>query len=158
MFARRRFGNETALRFGAGDTEYFRATCSLSRKRLSGGDGRHRRSVGIRPSKEERMSDICRNCGCRESEARADARALGLQHELQRGIYTCCQIVAWADEQWLAWTEAAEQDGRPVDDVTKPLEGGEAEAVFVPVRRPDRHEPPFGNSRISGPSGGDRDA
>jgi hypothetical protein len=107
-------------------------------------------------TKEESMRDVCRNCGCQESEARADARTLGLQQELQRGTYTCCQIVAWADEQWLAWMEAAEQDGQPVEDVTKPLEAGEAEAALVPVRRPDRHEPPLANSPISGPSGGDR--
>lgn len=104
------------------------------------------------------MANKCTKCGRTDFQITADAKTLGLLQEFQSGVYTCCQIVAWADEQWLAWTEAAEQDGRPVDDVTKPLEAGEAEAVFVPVRRPDRHEPPFGNSRISGPSGGDRDA
>jgi hypothetical protein len=40
---------------------------------------------------------------------------LGLVRELQRGIYTCCQIVAWADEQWLAWAEAARQDGKSLN-------------------------------------------
>jgi len=59
-------------------------------------------------------------------------------------MYACCQIVAWADEQWLAWVEAAEEDGKVVDDVTRPLEFAEAETIVVPVRRlPD---PWLGNS------------
>jgi hypothetical protein len=65
---------------------------------------------------------ICRCCGCTESQAMIDARTLGLQNQFQSGLYTCCQIVAWGDEQWLAWVEAAVADGKPVDDVTKPLE------------------------------------
>jgi hypothetical protein len=65
-----------------------------------------------------------------------DARTLGLLKELQRGMYTCCQIVAWADEQWLAWVEAAEEDGKAADDVTRPLEATEEENVVVFVRRP----------------------
>jgi hypothetical protein len=44
------------------------------------------------------MSNVCRTCGSTESQAIADARALGLLKELQNGIYTCCRIVAWADE------------------------------------------------------------
>jgi hypothetical protein len=84
------------------------------------------------------MSYICRNCGCKGSEAIADARILGLNAELESGVYTCCQIVAWADEQWLAWGEAAEEDGKPVDDVTRLLEYEEREPELVPVplRRP----------------------
>jgi hypothetical protein len=66
--------------------------------------------------------DICRSCGCSESQASADARALGFQNEFRSGVYTCCQIVSWADGQWLAWVEAAVEDGKPVEDVTKPLE------------------------------------
>ena len=45
--------------------------------------------------------------------------ALGLNDEFERGFYSCCQLVAWADEQWLAWTEAALEDGKPLDKVTK---------------------------------------
>jgi hypothetical protein len=65
----------------------------------------------------------------------ADARTLGLQRELQNGFYNCCQITAWADEQWLAWLEAADQDGKSADDVTRPLEWDDAEAVVVPIVR-----------------------
>jgi hypothetical protein len=73
------------------------------------------------------MDEICRTCGSTEAQIVDDARTLGLLKELQNGIYTCCQIVVWADEQWLAWVEAAEEDGKAVDDVTRPLEsaGGE---------------------------------
>jgi hypothetical protein len=82
------------------------------------------------------MNEMCRTCGSTESQIVDDARTLGLLKELQRGIYTCCQIVAWADEQWLAWVEAAEEDGKAVDDVTRPLEFADGETVIVPVRRP----------------------
>jgi hypothetical protein len=44
------------------------------------------------------------NCGCTTSHAAADALALGFQEEFETGAYTCCQLVAWADEQWLAWS------------------------------------------------------
>jgi hypothetical protein len=66
--------------------------------------------------------DLCRRCGCTDSRALADARTLGFQDEFQRRVYTCCQIVGWADEQWLAWVEAAVEDGKSVDDATKLLE------------------------------------
>ena len=79
------------------------------------------------------FSAICRSCGCTEAQAAADAQALGFQREFQTGIHTCCQVVQWADEQWLAWREAAAQDGRPVDEVTRPLEISESDALFVPV-------------------------
>jgi hypothetical protein len=75
------------------------------------------------------MHYVCRLCGCTESQAIADARTLGLQKELQNGLYTCCQIAAWADEQWLAWLEAAEEDGKSADDITRPLEYDETEIV-----------------------------
>lgn len=65
---------------------------------------------------------LCRGCGCTKSQALADARTLAFQDEFLRGVYTCCQIVGWADEQWLTWVEAAAEDGKPVGDVTKPLE------------------------------------
>jgi hypothetical protein len=59
---------------------------------------------------------------------------LGLNDEFERGLYSCCQLVAWADEQWLAWTEAASEDGKPLDKVTMPLEIHEAEPEPVLVR------------------------
>ena len=65
---------------------------------------------------------ICRNCGCTASQAAADALVLGFQDEFKAGLYTCCQVVAWADEQWLAWAEAAAEDGKSEEDATKPLE------------------------------------
>jgi hypothetical protein len=85
------------------------------------------------------MSYICRTCGCTESQAIADARTLGLQRELQNGLYTCCQIAAWADEQWLAWLEAAEEDGKPTDAVTKPLECDDTKVVARIAKRPTRN-------------------
>ncbi|HTF68586.1 MAG TPA: hypothetical protein VK638_38500 [Edaphobacter sp.] len=90
------------------------------------------------------MNEICRSCLSTEFQIVGDARTLGLLKELQSGIYTCCQIVVWADEQWLAWVQAAEEDGKAVDDVTRPLESAEGETVVVPVRRPP--DPRLGDS------------
>jgi hypothetical protein len=78
--------------------------------------------------------NVCRFCGCTESQARADAMVLGLNDEFERGLYSCCQLVAWADEQWLAWIDAASEDGKPVDKATKPLEINEAEPEPLLVR------------------------
>jgi hypothetical protein len=88
--------------------------------------------------------NVCRGCGCTELQAIEDARTLGLQDELASGIYTCCQVVTWADEQWQAWREAANEDGKRVEDVTRPLEHVETEAVLVPVRIRRRQDPAFG--------------
>jgi hypothetical protein len=88
---------------------------------------RRRRESSTSESKEENMNGKCRTCGSTESQIVDDARALGMLKELQNGIYTCCQIVVWADEQWLAWIQAAEEDGKAVDDVTRPLESAEGE-------------------------------
>lgn len=52
-------------------------------------------------------SGRCQCCGCNLFEAIADARALGLEQEFRAGIYTCCEIDRWADEQWHAWFEIA---------------------------------------------------
>jgi len=76
---------------------------------------------------------ICRHCGCTASQAAADALVLGFEDEFEAGAYSCCQVVAWADEQWLAWTEAAAEDGRPEEEVTKPLEILECPSL-VPIR------------------------
>jgi hypothetical protein len=80
------------------------------------------------------MSNMCSACGYTQSQAIAEARTLGLQEELQSGLYSCCQIADWADKQWLAWLEAPEEDGKPADNVTKLLELGEARAALVRVR------------------------
>jgi hypothetical protein len=85
------------------------------------------------------MRYICTRCGCTESQALSDARTLGLQRELQNGLYTCCQIVAWADEQWLAWVEAALEDGKSTDDVTRLLECDRTEVVAPIVIRHTRN-------------------
>lgn len=58
---------------------------------------------------------------------------LGLNDEFESGLHSCCELVAWADEQWLAWIEAASEDGKPVDEVTEPLEIKEKEAEPEPV-------------------------
>jgi len=76
---------------------------------------------------------ICRNCGSTPSQAAADAWVVGFQQEFQAGVYTCCQVVAWADEQWLAWTEAAAEDGRSEEEATKCLEVVECPGE-VPIR------------------------
>ena len=62
------------------------------------------------------MTNICAVCGRTKSEAIADTNALGLQQEFQAGIYTCCQIGQWADEQALAWFEAVEEDNKGSDN------------------------------------------
>jgi hypothetical protein len=76
---------------------------------------------------------VCRKCGCSTSQAAADALVLGFQEEFQAGIYSCCQVVAWADEQWMAWTEAAVEDGRSSEEATKPLEIMDCPGL-VPIR------------------------
>ena len=76
---------------------------------------------------------ICRKCGCTTVQAAADALVLGFREEFESGVYTCCQVVAWADEQWLAWSEASEEDGKSKEEGSKPLEFPESPAL-VPVR------------------------
>jgi hypothetical protein len=82
---------------------------------------------------QTRINGICRRCGCTEALAAADARALGCLDEFLAGIYTCCQVVQWADEQWIAWQEASCEDGKPIEEVTGPLEI-EPDSLLVPVR------------------------
>ena len=98
--------------------------------------------------------NVCRGCGCTELQTMEDLRTLSLPS----GDYTCCQVAAWADEQWQAWLEAANDDGKQVDDVTRPLERVEKEAVLVPVhiRRP--LDLGFGRGASLGEGGRDRDA
>lgn len=80
------------------------------------------------------MTYTCGTCGRTEAQAVADAQSLGLEKELERGIYTCCHIALWADEQALAWFEATQADGYGVNDVTGIAEQGEREAILVPIR------------------------
>ena len=82
------------------------------------------------------MRYICTTCGSTKHQVIADARTLSLKSHFQNGLYSCCQITAWADEQWLAWLVAAEQDGKWADDVTRPLECEDTEAVApIAMRR-----------------------
>jgi hypothetical protein len=82
------------------------------------------------------MTSKCPKCGRTESQITADAKTLGLLQEFQSGVYSCCQIVEWADEQCLAWFEAAEGDSRLIDNRTgrSQIDEGEDEGVLVPVR------------------------
>lgn len=82
------------------------------------------------------MTSKCSKCGRMESQVAADANTLGLLQEFQNGVYNCCQIVQWADEQCLAWFEATEGDSTLVDNMTgrSQVDEGESEGVLVPVR------------------------
>jgi hypothetical protein len=80
------------------------------------------------------INGVCRDCGCNQSQAAADALVLGFEEEFASGTYTCCQVVQWADEQWLAWSKAAEQDGKKMEDITLPLEISDPTHEFARVR------------------------
>ena len=82
------------------------------------------------------MTDRCTKCARTESQVGADAKSLGLLQEFQTGVYTCCQIVAWADEQCSAWFEATQEDNKPVDNIIdrREFDSSESEGVLVPVR------------------------
>jgi hypothetical protein len=59
------------------------------------------------------MGNICAVCGRTETEAIAEAKAVGLQQQFQAGIYSCCQIARWADEQaWACSTSSGVYDPR----------------------------------------------
>ena len=87
------------------------------------------------------MSTICRSCGSTKSQTIADARTLGLLKEFQNGIHTCCQIVAWADEQWLAWAEAAAESGKSMDEISWPSQYANATDVFMSIRIQEFQDP-----------------
>jgi hypothetical protein len=91
------------------------------------------------------MMNRCGVCGYTKSQSIADARTLGLRQELESGIYTCCQIAEWADEQWLAWLQATQEDSERVNDVTSRPELDDEEAVLVPVRLRRRQVPWYRN-------------
>jgi hypothetical protein len=84
------------------------------------------------------MTKKCITCGRSDSQVIADAKALGLLQELQGGKYTCCQISEWGDEQWLAWSQAADEDANHADRPDNPriLHGNEPVLVPVRFRRP----------------------
>jgi hypothetical protein len=76
----------------------------------------------------------CRNCGCTISQAAAGALALGFEDEFAAGAYSCCQVAAWADEQWFAWSEAAVEDGKSEEQATKSIEVVASPALVSVVR------------------------
>ena len=80
------------------------------------------------------MNSICAVCGCTELEVIANARSLDLYEELQSGLYTCCEVAEWADEQVLSWFQALREDSKLVDGTTKPRESEATDWVVVPVR------------------------
>jgi len=86
------------------------------------------------------MPDKCTNCGRTNSQIVADAKTLGLLQEFECGLYSCCQISEWADEQCQAWFEALMQDDIDLDATTGP-EADERDAIFVPVRLRRQHVP-----------------
>jgi hypothetical protein len=77
---------------------------------------------------------ICQNCACTAAQAEADAFLLGFQEEFKARVYCCCQVVAWADEQALARLEAAQEDGKSLDETTKPSEISATAPELVAVR------------------------
>ena len=81
-----------------------------------------------------RMTKKCTICGRSEPQVIADAKALGLLQEFQCGIYTCCQISEWADEQWLAWSNVAHENANYSDGPDNGGRADGAEPVLVPVR------------------------
>lgn len=81
------------------------------------------------------INELSWHCGCNQAQAAAKARVLGFEEEFASGIYTCCQVGQWADEQRLAWLSVAEQDGKmPEEDVARPLEISERAREYVHVR------------------------
>jgi hypothetical protein len=80
------------------------------------------------------MNNKCERCGRAGSRITANAKTLGLLQKPNSGVYTCCQIFQWANEQRLAWFEAIQQDGKLVEDIITRREFSESEVVLVPVR------------------------
>jgi hypothetical protein len=76
----------------------------------------------------------CGACGLTESQALADAKALGMVEEFTSGLYTCCQIALWAEEQWWAWLEASHEDSQLTPGSIERIEQAEKEPALVPVR------------------------
>ena len=76
--------------------------------------------------------NCCDACGLTESQALAAAKTIGLQEEFNCGLYSCCQVSAWADEQCLAWFEALEEDAH-AQRALKALDDSGKEPALVPV-------------------------
>jgi hypothetical protein len=92
-----------------------------------------------------KMTKECTKCGRTKSRIAADAKNLGLLQEFQSGAYNCCQIVEWAEEQWLAWLEATMEDSTLADNMTGPsqVDEGDSEGVLFPVRLRRRQGPRY---------------
>jgi hypothetical protein len=79
----------------------------------------------------------CDACGLTETQALADAKTLGLLEEFRGGVYTCCQVAMWANEQWLAWFDAVDGGGTELAaGIELPEEPEESLLVPVRLRRP----------------------
>ena len=84
------------------------------------------------------IGGVCVSCGCNYLQARLYAKALDFEDEFLGGMYSCCQVVQWSEEQWLAWREAAREDGKTIEEFTQTLESREPEKVFVKVPKRSR--------------------
>ena len=93
---------------------------------------------------DEQMSEV-QTDGISNNGRREDAWPTA---RVSKRVYSCCQIVAWADEQWLAWFEATQEDSRLVDNMTgRPqLAEGDREGVLVPVRLRQQQVPWYRHS------------
>jgi hypothetical protein len=79
----------------------------------------------------------CDACGLTETQALADAKTLGLLEEFRGGVYTCCQVAMWGDEQWLAWLDAVDGGGTELAaGIELPEEPEESLLLPVRLRRP----------------------
>jgi hypothetical protein len=79
-------------------------------------------SLRRKERRDTMMLTRCQRCECTITEATADALFLGLEKEFETKIYSCCEIVAWAAEQWGAWTEAAIAElSKPEADIRRTL-------------------------------------
>ncbi|MBV9501531.1 MAG: hypothetical protein JO138_19355 [Acidobacteriaceae bacterium] len=77
--------------------------------------------------------NCCDACGLTESQALAAAKTIGLHEEFNCGLYSCCQVSAWADEQCLAWFEAVEEDAQLAQQALNTIDDFGKEAALVPV-------------------------
>jgi hypothetical protein len=91
------------------------------------------------------MTDTCMNCGRTQSQVIADAKTLGLLQEFEGGLYSCCQIMEWADEQCRAWFEALAQDGKLADDRTTGHDVDDSDIMLVPVHLRRKQVPWYRN-------------
>lgn len=87
------------------------------------------------------MSRICTVCGYSESRVLAEARVLGLTEEFYKGLYTCCQIAQWANEQFVAWVEAADEDRARANGTNGEADWLTHEPAVVPLRKRRRDHP-----------------